>query len=199
MSVSGNKFMWNYITNQNYVRTLANLQLSFIKFYVLLNSAWFLYFFLFSSWLWKVVSLIIAYKIGLWWSSLMMYRKVASCLLQSFLCARKQREEDIVNFSQVFVGQARKESALLFNEKFGDFCKKKSLVTNFLMAVMQKLELCFLVLLLRFFCRWHTLLKDEKLFFVTINSTFIWVMITGKCGIVVVQSVCLSNNSDVLL
>ena len=93
--------MWNYITNQNYVRTLANLQLSFIKFYVLLNSAWFLYFFLFSSWLWKVVSLIIAYKIGLWWSSLMMYRKVASCLLQSFLCARKQREEDIVNFSYV--------------------------------------------------------------------------------------------------
>ena len=156
-------------------------------------------FFLFSSWLWKVVRLIIAYKIGLWWSSLMMYRKVASCLLQSFLCARKQREEDIVNFSQVFVGQARKESALLFNEKFGDFCKKKSLVTNFLMAVMQKLELCFLVLLLCFFCRWHTLLKDETLFLITTNSTFIWVMITGRCGIVVVQSVCLSSNSDVLL
>ena len=136
--------MWNYITNQNYVRTLANLQLSFIKFYVLLNSAWFLYFFLFSSWLWKVVSLIIAYKIGLWWSSLMMYRKVASCLLQSFLCARKQREEDIVNFSQVFVGQARKESALLFNEKFGDFCKKKVWWLIFLWQWCRNLSYVFL-------------------------------------------------------
>ena len=55
----------------------------------------------------------------------MMCQKVAICLHQSFLCARKQRQEDTVKFSQVFVGQEWKESALLFNEKFGDFCKKK--------------------------------------------------------------------------
>ncbi|KAL5154115.1 Sister chromatid cohesion 1 protein 2 [Glycine soja] len=42
-------------------------------------------------------------------------REVASCLHQSFLHARKQRE-DTVNFSQVFGGRARKESALLFYE-----------------------------------------------------------------------------------
>ena len=48
-------------------------------------------------------------------SCLMMYREVASCLHQSFLHARKQRE-DTVNFSQVFGGRARKESALLFYE-----------------------------------------------------------------------------------
>ena len=127
--------------NQNHVRTLANRHLSFIKFYVLLNSEWFLYFFftvagwsgrtgwddlLFNSaWLlyffftvvgfWNFNSSIIVYKIGLWWSSLMMYRKVASCLHQSFLHARKERE-DTINFSQVFGGRARKESALLFYE-----------------------------------------------------------------------------------
>ncbi|KAG4938382.1 hypothetical protein AAZX31_16G056400 [Glycine max] len=41
--------------------------------------------------------------------------KVASCLHQSFLHARKERE-DTINFSQVFGGRARKESALLFYE-----------------------------------------------------------------------------------
>ncbi|XP_020239331.2 uncharacterized protein LOC109818301 [Cajanus cajan] len=43
-------------------------------------------------------------------------RKVASYLHQSFLHPKEQREEDVVNFSQVFRGKAPKESARLFYE-----------------------------------------------------------------------------------
>ena len=99
--------------NQNYVRTLKNLYLSFIKFYVLLNCSWFLYFFFTVVGLWNVDSSIIVYKIGLWWPSSMMYRKVASCLHQT----RKQREEDRINFHKFLeAGRAPKEPALLFYE-----------------------------------------------------------------------------------
>ncbi|KAL2320265.1 hypothetical protein Fmac_029234 [Flemingia macrophylla] len=43
-------------------------------------------------------------------------RKVASYLHTSFLHRKEQRDEDVVNFSEVFGGQTRKESAKLFYE-----------------------------------------------------------------------------------
>ena len=134
-------------------------------------------FFLYSSWLWVVGNSIIVYNIGLWWSSLMMYQKVASCLHQSFLHAWKQRGEDTANFSQVFGGQEWTESALLFYEKFGDFCKKiKCRVPIFLMAMMWKSDLCFLVLLLFLFCWWHTFVKGWK---IVLNNSQLYFYLSG--------------------
>ena len=144
-------------------------------------------FFLYSSWLWIVDNSIIVYNTGLWWSSLMMYQKVASCLHQSFLRARKQRGEDTTNFSQVFGGQEWTESALLFYEKFGDFCKKiKCRVPIFLMQWCGNLTYVFLSCYSSCSVDDILLLKDEKLFLIIVNSTFIWVDITWNCGIIIV-------------
>ena len=156
-------------------------------------------FFLYSSWLWIVDNSILVYNIGLWWSSLMMYQKVASCLHQSFLRAWKQRGEDTAKFSQAFGGREWTESALLFYEKFGDFWKKiKCLVPIFLMAMMRKSKLCFLVLLLFLFYRWHTFVKGRK---IVLNNSQLYFYLS-KYNKKLWNYSCLvglSKNSDVLL
>jgi len=46
----------------------------------------------------------------------MMFRDVASYLHKSFLPARNQKEESVLNFSKALGGLARKEGARLFYE-----------------------------------------------------------------------------------
>ena len=109
------------LTNQNYVRTLANLQLSFIKVYVLLNSAWFLYFFFtvvgFGLPTIQLLFTILAYDGLLWWCT----RKLQVACIRVFYVQENKEGRTPQTFHKFL--EARSGQNL-------HYCFMKSLVTS---------------------------------------------------------------------
>lgn len=72
-------------------------------------------------------------------------------------------------------------------EKFGDYFSHENSIFIFCAEIWIMFS-CFTTLLF-LKMTYLILLKDGKLSLIIVSSTFIWVMIIGKCGIVVVQMV----------